>query len=138
MTHTATKLLVWVRDVCLPWSNIPFVIILSKIIVLLPNGLPFGIYKNTFMTEPNKRLRITSNLIILLHLAPPLKWIFDQWLYPGSPASPTWQFVLIWYGIILFAVILVFTAHFTLLKGETIFLLNSSLQIEQDFNTKGV
>ncbi|OXA54613.1 hypothetical protein Fcan01_11137 [Folsomia candida] len=66
-----------------------------------------------------------------------LKWLLDQWLEPVNHSIPIWKFVLMYYCLTLFSATVAFTVHFTWLKGETIFLLNSALQVERNVKSKG-
>ncbi|OXA54299.1 hypothetical protein Fcan01_11279 [Folsomia candida] len=127
----------WTRHLPLPSSNIPLVLNLSKMAIFL-HQLPFQLIKGKFMiTNSTKYHRLTAILAIVLHLLVVLKWVLDQWLYPPRPAPPIWKYVLMYYFITLFAAIAAFIVHVTVLKKETIFLLNSALQIEQNSKSKG-
>ncbi|OXA54308.1 hypothetical protein Fcan01_11276, partial [Folsomia candida] len=132
-----SHIVTWTRDLLLPSSNIPLVLNLSKMTIFL-NQLPIKLNRGKFVL-PNltKCQRLVAILTILLHLVVVLKWVLDQWLYPTRPPSPTWKFVLMYYFITLFAAIAAFIVHVNFLKEETVFLLNSALQIEQDSNMKG-
>ncbi|OXA54307.1 hypothetical protein Fcan01_11277 [Folsomia candida] len=118
-------------------SNIPLVLRLSKRSIFL-NQFPFTLKRGKFIiTTSTKCQRLTAILAILLHFVVALKWVLDQWLYPKSPASPIWKYVLMYYCIIFFGAIGAFVVHISLLKEETVFLLNSALQVEQDSKMRG-
>ncbi|OXA54994.1 hypothetical protein Fcan01_11268 [Folsomia candida] len=118
-------------------SNIPLVLSLSKVSIFL-NQFPFTLKKGKFIIRTSTKCqRLTAILAILLHFVVALKWVLDQWLYPKSPASPIWKYVLMYYCIILLEAIGAFIVHISLLKEETVFLLNSALQVEQDSKMKG-
>lgn len=135
----ATPLFTSLRDVLIPGSNVTPVLTLSKVILLLPNPLLFSINENQFATTNSKRYqRVSSTLVILLHLAVTLKWRLGQWVYPDnqSPIS-TWKLVYIYYCITLYVAVLIFIGHLAFLKEETIALLNSAMQMEREVNAKG-
>lgn len=97
-----------------------------------------AIKKDQFVITNSKTCRlIVSNLIILLHLGVALKWVLEQWLNPVNPYPPIWKFVFIYYCITLFTACVLFVIHFSLLKKETISLLNSGIHVEQTVNSKG-
>ncbi|OXA49295.1 hypothetical protein Fcan01_15678 [Folsomia candida] len=89
------------------------------------------------MKNSNKSRRTFLYFLIILHLMVILKWLLDQWLYPVNPPPETWKFVLMYYCLILFVTSVVIVAKYTIHNNETIFLLNSALQIEQDVMVQG-
>lgn len=125
----------WVNRVCFPSSNIPFILIVSKII-FASQQLPFVVKRHRFMiTRIRKYHTICFIVVSVLHMTVALKWFMKQWLYPSS--EPVWEFVYIYYCITLFVAGILFTTQFTLLKNETVILLNSGVQIEHSFNLRG-
>lgn len=137
MTRTLKSFFTWIRDIFLPSSNIPLISSLAKMTLRIQQ-FPFTITKGTFvLTNLNQCWRILSTFIILLHIAVVLKWLLDQWLEPVNHSIPIWKFVLMYYCLTLFSATVAFTVHFTWLKGETIFLLNSALQVERNVKSKG-
>lgn len=127
----------WMKKLFLPSSNIPLVLSLSKRTIFL-NQLPFKLNRGKFViTNATKSQRLCAISGILFHLVVVHKWILDQWLNTTSTTPPIWKFVLMYYMITLLAAISAFIVHVTLLKEETVFLLNSALQIEQDTKLNG-
>ncbi|OXA49633.1 hypothetical protein Fcan01_15554 [Folsomia candida] len=61
----------------------------------------------------------------------------EQWFSSVNPSPPIWKFVFIYYCITLFTACVLFVTHFSLLRKETIRLLNSGIQVEQTVNLKG-
>lgn len=127
----------WISNVCLPSSNIPLVVGLTKMSLII-DQLPFTLIKGTFVvTGKNQCRRISAVVVILFHLAVVLKWVLDNWLDTGEHSSPIWKFVLMYHCVSLFSSIMAFIVHITKLKGETIWLLNAALQIERDCRAEG-
>lgn len=125
----------YVTSISLPSSNIPLVLSLSKLALFI-NQFPFTLTctrEKFVLTNSKKYQRLWSTLGVLLHWSVALKWVLNQWIYPSNPPSPIWKFVLMYYFIILLAADVAFVIHLSLLKDETIFLLNSSIQLEQAF-----
>lgn len=63
--------------------------------------------------------------------------LLEQWFSSVNPSPPIWKFVFIYYCITLFTACVLFVTHFSLLRKETIRLLNSGIQVEQTVNLKG-
>lgn len=138
MTRILASSVTWIRDfISLPYSNIPIVVNFTKMTLFI-DQLPFRMHKQRFvLTNANKRRGILAVLILLLHLGIILKWVLDQWLNPVNHSRTIWKFVLMYYCVTVFCTIMVFIAQLTLLKEETISLLNLALQIERDSSAKG-
>lgn len=137
MARSLVSLITWIRDISLPSSNIPLVVSLTKMTLII-DPLPIRISKDIFViTKDNKGRRLAAILVLLLHLAVVLKWVFDQWFAPVNRTAPIWKFVYIYYCMTLFSAVVVFIAHITLQNGETVSLLNTALQLERDSKSNG-
>lgn len=126
----------WIRDKSLPSSNIPLVVSLTKM-TLIVDQFPVTIHKGTFvLTGANKCQRILATSVIC-HLLVVLKWVLDPWFSRVNRSSPVWKLVFMYYFATLFGAIVIFIAHITLLKEETVYLLNSAMQVERASQAKG-
>lgn len=127
----------WLRDWYAPSSYIPLVVRLAKWSLLL-NQFPFTIHgKNFVIVTSRKFQRVSAILVLLLHLFVSLTWVIDQSRYPSNPPAPTWKFVLMYYCITVYASLVIFIITCSVRKEETVLLLNSAVQVEQNFISKG-
>lgn len=130
-------LITWLRSVAYPTTNIPTLICASKIVFIFKQ-FPLAINKDKFVvTNSNKYQSIVSTVVVLLHLGVVLNWLLEQLFSPVNPSPPIWKFVFSYYCITLFGACVLFLTQFTLLRVETIRLLNSGIHIEQTINSKG-
>ncbi|OXA37733.1 hypothetical protein Fcan01_27550 [Folsomia candida] len=130
----------WPTNESLASSNIPIVTFHYWILLRLPNQLPFSMNQKKVVVKNSKNPRhLFLTLAIIVHNAVVFNWLVDQWWYPAEHVAPTWNFVFMYYCLILFFMyyclilfsgVMVFVIHLTYLQEEVVILLNSSQNVE--------
>lgn len=128
------------RQLTFPSSNIPLILICSKLTLRL-NQLVFKLDNGHFVrTESNRRIvlqRFLSIFLFLVHGIFQLKWFLFNWLYPTNPPVQNWMLVIMAYCFTTVSGTLVGVDQANRLEMETRLLLNSAMKIEIDCKEKG-
>lgn len=135
MSKVTSVTLKVLRELVFPSSNIPMILIMSKVTLSL----------NQFVFTPKNRkfVRIKSNwktkfqglfnfLLFFLHSVLLLKWFLYQGLYPANTPMANWRITIMLYFLTVFSGIMIGFHHFYRIEKEVRLLLNSSIQIELD------